>query len=114
MNNPSRFALLPLLLCLALPLPAWGSREKSGSKDTAVQVTGRVRMVGTGTFPELVITGEDREWYVTKDEEHKLRDLQQRTVTVEGREIVTELRFANGLSAGTRRTLSNIKIIAVQ
>jgi len=42
-----------------------------------------------------------------------LHDLQHRTVTVEGVETVTELYFANGLSAGARRELKNIKIIAV-
>jgi len=99
------------LLCLAALLPAWGSREKE--KADVVRVTGVVRLVGTGLFPELVITGPEMEWHITPDEEKKLHDLQHRTVTVEGVETVTELFFANGLSAGTRRELKNIKIIAV-
>jgi hypothetical protein len=43
-----------------------------------------------------------------------LKDLQYRTVVVEGVETVVELRFANGLSAGERRTLREIKIISVE
>jgi hypothetical protein len=36
-----------------------------------------------------------------------------RTVTVEGEETVTELKFGNGMSAGIRRDLKNIRIISV-
>jgi hypothetical protein len=96
------------ILCITL-LPAGGNKEKAN----VVRVTGVVRLVGTGLFPELVITGPEMEWHITPDEEKKLYDLQHRTVTVEGVETVTELKFANGLSAGTHRELKNIKIIAV-
>ena len=100
-----------LSLCIAALLPAGGNREKEPAN--VVRVTGVVRLVGTGLFPELVITGPELEWHITADEEKKLNDLQHRTVTVEGVETVIELRFANGLRAGTRRELKNIKIIAV-
>jgi len=109
MNRCLFFALF--LLCITALLPAWGNREKE--KANVVRVTGVVRLVGTGLFPELVITGPEMEWHITPDEEKKLRDLQRRTVTVEGVETATELYFANGLSAGTRRELKNIKIIAI-
>jgi hypothetical protein len=109
MNNRAR-CLLILFLCLAAALPAGGAKEKA----PVVQVTGRVRLVGSAPMPELVITGPDREWYVERKEEHKLHDLQQRTVTVEGEETVVQLKFANGMSAGERRTLKNIKVIAVE
>jgi len=99
------------LLCITALLPALGNRDKE--KANVVRVTGVVRLVGTGLFPELVITGSEMEWHITPDEEKKLHDLQHRTVTVEGVETVTELKFANGLSAGTRRELKNIKIIAI-
>jgi hypothetical protein len=100
-----------LILCITALLPAWGNREKE--KDNVVRVTGVVRLVGTALFPELVITGSEMQWHITPDEEKKLHDLQHRTVTVEGVETVTEMRFGNGFSAGTRRELKNIKIIAV-
>jgi hypothetical protein len=107
MNRRYCFFVL-LLLCITL-LPAGGKKEKAD----VVRVTGVVRLVGTGLFPELVITGPEMEWHITPDDEKKLHDLQHRTVTVEGVETVTELYFANGLSAGTHRELKNIKIIAI-
>jgi len=100
------------LLCITALLPALGNRDREAAG--VVRVTGVVRLVGTGLFPELVITGPEMEWHITADEEKKLRDMQHRTVTVEGVETVTETRFANGLSAGTRRELKNIKVIAVE
>ena len=107
--------LLPLFgvlfLCLIPALPARANRETSETE--TVQVSGVVRLVGSGPMPELVITGPDREWHITKEEEHKLRDMQHLTVTVEGEETVTTLTFANGIPAGERRILKNIKVIAV-
>jgi hypothetical protein len=76
-----------------------------------VRVSGRVRMVGSGLFPELVITGENREWHIGKDEQPKLVNLQQRFVTVEGTESYADLTFANGTPAGRRYTLKDIKLI---
>jgi len=134
------YLFLGLFFCLMAALPAWGRKEKSEAKkndsleisagenasknidaaktdeiiSTFVQATGVVRLVGSGLFPETVITGPDREWYISKEDEHLLIELQHRTVTVEGYESVFELRFANGLSAGLRRTLKDIKIIGVE
>ena len=108
---------MPLLLfCLAAVLYAGGNREgkSSTAPGAVVQVSGRVRLVGSDPFPDLVITGPGREWYIDKGDEHKLRDLQQRIVTVEGAETVKELTFANGSPAGERRTLKNIRIISVE
>ena len=109
MNSRFRWFIL-LFLCLAAVLPAGGKKEKS----TIVQVTGRLRLVGSGPAAELVITGQDREWYVAKGDQDKLKDFQHRIVTVEGAETITELKFANGMSAGERRTLKNIKIITIE
>ena len=121
-------------------MPAWGRKEKSGAEkidaqkiglgenaaekiDTGkteaaetvlVQVTGVVRLVGGGPIPELVITGPEREWFVSREDDHLLKELQHRAVTVEGYETVLELKFANGFPAGQRRTLKDIKIINVE
>jgi hypothetical protein len=107
--NRRRCLCILFLLGITALLSAGGNREKNN----VVRVTGVVRLVGTGLFPELVITGAEGEWHITQKEEQKLHDLQHRTVTVEGVEMVTEMRFANGFSAGVRRDLKNIKIIAV-
>ena len=124
------FILALLFLGLAAVLPAWGRREKKNDaeqntaaqipdksvtgKNAIVQVTGRVRLVGNEPFPELVITGQNRDWYIEKSEEIKLRDLQQRTVTVEGIETVTALFWASGLPAGYRYSLKDIRIIQIE
>ena len=81
---------------------------------TKVQVSGIVRLVGGGPIPELVITGQNMEWHINKEEEYLLKDLQQQTVTVEGVETVTELKFANGSYAGEWRTLKDIIIVEVE
>jgi len=110
------FFLAFLFLCLAASLPAHGAKEKDGgkTKPVVIQVSGTVRLVGTGLFQEIVITGSDDEWYVNNEEMSKLYDFQHRKVTVEGEETVVELRFAGGMSAGVRRILRNIKIISIE
>jgi len=112
-----RFLFLSAIFLLLFPalLSARGGNEKTiPSQETVVQVTGIVRLVGSSLFQELVITGSDNEWYIEKEDRDKLHDLQHRTVTVEGIETVTELKFANGTPAGQRRELRKIKIITVQ
>ncbi|MCL2759202.1 MAG: hypothetical protein FWD22_03230 [Treponema sp.] len=100
---------------------AFGGREKATALPV-VQVTGIVRLVGNEPFTELVIYGHELtaeqttpavSWFITRDERNKLFDLQHQIVTVEGEETVTELTFANGMPAGTRRELSNIRILEV-
>ena len=114
--NSRRAGLLALFfLCIAPALFGLGKGEKDAAQETKiVRVTGIVRLVGSALFSELVITGSEHEWYVAGEERDKLNDLQHRTVTVEGVETVTELKFANGLPAGIRRELKNIKIINIQ
>ena len=138
MNRTCLSALLLLCFCLA-GLHAWGSKEKNNNAgqsaaapgtvtapsavtipsivtvpNTVVQVSGIVRLVGSAPFSELVITGPDKEWFIERNDERKLMDLQHRTVTVEGIQTVEELTFANGQSAGERRTLKDIRVISVQ
>jgi len=112
----NKFFLALLFLCLAASLFALGAKEKDSGKTApvVVQVSGTVRHVGTGPSGEIVITGSENEWYIDKEEMSKLKNLQYRKVTVEGEEIVYELQFASGLSAGVRRTLRNIKVISIE
>ena len=122
------------LFCLAALLPALGRKdgkttpaeeenraawqeERQAPQEEErgwIQISGRVRLVGNAPFSELVITSEEGQWYVPREEEYILMDLQQQTVTVEGLETVMELTFANGVPAGERHTLMNIIIISVQ
>ena len=124
------FALALLFFGFAAVLPAWGRKEKkndaeqnNGMPNTSlsatgqsllVQVTGKVRLVGNEPFTELVITGQDRAWFIERSEGYKLRDLQQRTVTIEGIETVTSLQWASGLPAGNRYSLKDIKIVRIE
>ena len=124
------FILALLFLGLAAALPALAKKEKKTDaeqnnvtlntgliameEDPLVQVTGRVRLVGNEPFTELVITGENRDWYIEKDEQYKLKELQQRTVTVEGIETVTPLYWASGLPAGNRYSLKDIRILKLE
>jgi hypothetical protein len=87
--------------------PATGNGE---IQDSQVRVSGRVRLVGSGLFPQLVISAEGREWYIDKEEESKLLEFQQQFVTVEGRESYTDLTFANGSPAGRRYILKDIRL----
>jgi hypothetical protein len=105
-----KFLLILLFFLLAGMLFALGNRENSSP---TVQITGIVRLVGTSLFPELIISNSNHVWHITAEEMYKLHDLQHRIVTVEAKETVTELRFANGMSAGTRRELRDIRIVAV-
>ena len=117
------FSLLPLFLCLTTALPAGGRKEEKMQEErraavqeeisTLVQVSGRVRLVGSNPFPYLVVTGPELEWYIDKADEDKFMDLQHKIVTIVGYETVLELFFANGRPAGERRTLKDVKIISV-
>ena len=128
MNSHVRPVLTLLFLCLATALPAHGAREKSRVEPIAaapettamperriIQVTGRLRLVGSEPFPELVISGQDEEWHVVPEDQHKLRNLQHwgLKITVEGEETVVEWRRANG-STRIERILSNITVTAIE
>jgi len=86
----------------------------SGEKSHRVKATGRVRLVGSGALPELVLSQEGKQWYIAKEDMHKLNALQQQTVTLEGEESIRELRWANGRLAGKRRYLHNIQILTTE
>jgi len=104
--------LVGLLLLCVTSIYAFGRKEKDTPTDRQiVQVSGVVRLVGSGVFTELVITGSEGEWYIAADEKYKLHDLQQQTVTVEGEETVTERKSGNGLFVFIRRELKNIRIL---
>jgi len=115
-NSGRRFLLVGLLLLCVTVTYARGNKEKDTagkSQSVQIQVSGVVRLVGSGPFTELVITGSGGEWYISRDEMYKLHDLQQQTVTVEGEETVTELKGANDFIVIKRRELKNVRILSV-
>jgi hypothetical protein len=110
----SRFVLVPLslfFLCVAVNAFALGNKEKDGSKPQKVEISGIVRMVGNSPFSSLVISGEDREWYIVPEEQKKLMDLQHQMVTVKGQEYYYDRTFANGTYAGRQYYLKKIVIV---
>jgi len=109
MNKRVICCFLVLFILCAIVIFAGDDQENTDS----IQVTGIVRLIGTGNFPQIVITTEDKEWYLPKEDADKLYNLQHRKVTVEGEWSKKELKFASGRSAGTRYELRNIKIISV-
>ena len=122
MTSHIRLVLTLLFLCLAAALPAWGKKEKSQAEPTAVperrimQVTGRLELVSSHPVTEFLINGSGGLWYVARADQHKLRNLWDRrlTVTVEGEGTVIDMKFAGGQSAGIHRSLSNITVIAIE
>jgi hypothetical protein len=103
--------LLFILLCTAENTFARGNREKDRPKTQKVEISGRVRMVGSSPMTSLVISGENREWYIEPEEQEKLIDFQQQTVTVRADEYYYDRVFANGASAGRQYYIKNIVII---
>jgi hypothetical protein len=94
--------------------PAPAAPERPALADLPlVRVSGRVRLVGSGMSLEYVITGADGEWYIEKQAQDRFRDLQQRTVTAEGRLEREELALLNGQKIA-RLTLREVSIIEIE
>jgi len=113
LNARRYFIFFVFLIAFAPMVFSFGGREKTKEPLAVIQVTGIIRLTGNANFPELIISNSENSWVIANEEMDKLHDLQYRMVTVEGEETVTELHFANGLSAGIRRELRNIKLITV-
>jgi hypothetical protein len=112
-----------LTILAALALSAFGARDGgagAGSKSlyesartgALVEVTGRVRLVGSEPFPELVITdGDNHDWYIAREDRAALREFEQRTVTCRGVVSREEMTLANGKRLDDRRVLSAVKVV---
>ena len=103
-------------LSLAWLFAAWnvnalGRRDRDLAQAQKIEVSGRVRLVGSSPMTSLVITGEGREWFVEPGEQDKLMHLQQQTITVRATEYYQDRFFANGSPAGRHYYLKNITII---
>jgi hypothetical protein len=77
-----------------------------------VELSGRVRLVGSEPFPELVITDAgDQDWYIESASRRTLQPYEQRSLTIRGKVELIELILANGYSLGIRRILSDVTVI---
>jgi hypothetical protein len=77
-----------------------------------VTVTGRVRLVGTALFNDIVISdGEGRDWYIEGEDREKLAMKEQRQVTVRGTVESRDIVLADGKKAGVRLVLRKIRIV---
>jgi hypothetical protein len=77
-----------------------------------ITVSGRVRLVGTAIFSQLVITDEeDRDWYIEGKDREKLAAMEQQTVKIKGSAEYQDIILANGVKVGVRRFLRNITIV---
>jgi hypothetical protein len=110
--NKFAIALLLFAVCIGVDVYALGNKDKNGSKPQNVEVSGRVRMVGSVPMVSLVITGESREWYIDSEEQEKFISLQHQVVTVRASEYYQDMVFANGRPAGRFYYLKNIVIIS--
>jgi len=106
--------LLFFLLCAAENTFARGREEQGPSKPQKVEISGKVRMVGNSPMNSLVISGENREWYIEPKEQEKLMEFQQQTVTVRAEEYYYDRVFANGTPAGRQYYVKNIVVISPQ
>jgi hypothetical protein len=71
-----------------------------------VELEGRIRLLGSEPFPNLVLTGEDgQDWYLEGPARRALQPYEQRTIRVRGRVELREMVLANGRSLGIRRFL---------
>ena len=104
--------LIFVLLYTAGFIYARGQSEKDIVKPQKVEVSGRVRLVGSSPMTSLVISGDTREWYIEAAEKDKLMHLQQQIVTVRAQEYYQDMVFANGISAGRHYYLKNITIVS--
>ncbi|MDR2304280.1 MAG: hypothetical protein LBE10_06805 [Treponema sp.] len=89
-----------------------GSGAVSRKAEPEVVVKGRVRLVGTDLFSNLVITDEkDQDWYIEEKDRPLVSGYQQQTVTVKGRPDYRDFVLANGKKAGVHGYLLDISIV---
>ena len=116
MPGNRRAVLAALVLCLAAVNGfTLGSKDASGSRaanQKKIEVQGRVRLVGTDLFSNLVITDEKgRDWYVDQKDRALLNKYEQRRVTVTGSAEYRDLKLANGKKVGVRHYLLDITLV---
>jgi hypothetical protein len=77
-----------------------------------VELEGRIRLLGSEPFPDMVLTGADgQDWYLEGPARRTFQPYEQRTVKVRGRVELREMVLANGRSLGFRRCLVDPELL---
>jgi hypothetical protein len=109
--GPGLFLIIFLIISAAGGLMALGQSDPDYPKGK-ITVSGRVRLVGTAIFSQLVITDDqDRDWYIEGEDREKISRMEQRTVKIKGTAEYQDIILANGENAGVRRFLRKITIV---
>ncbi len=76
-----------------------------------VEITGRLRLVGSASFNDLVLTDNaGRDWYVDDSEREKLASYEQQVVTFRAIVKRKEIVLANGKKLPDRRVLTKVVV----
>jgi hypothetical protein len=77
-----------------------------------VELTGKIRLVGSEPFPELVLSDDGgHDWYIDRESRGSVSGYEQRSVTVRGKVELKEMVLADGRSLGYRRILSKLVLL---
>lgn len=112
-------AHLTLLALLTLTAAAGGeARVYTGTdamnapEGSTVEVSGRVRRVGSQLFSDLVVTdAAGNDWYIVSADDAALRRLEQEQATVRGTLHLRDMVLADGRQLGARRELTDVVVV---
>ena len=87
---------------------------ESAVSGQVVELSGRVRLVGSEPFSDMVLTdSQEHTWYIDAADRKTLSPYEQQTVTIRATVELNEMVLANGKSLGSRRTLSGVTLVKV-
>lgn len=109
----SLLVALLLLLGFVTVLPAAGTPEDGFPRNgDEIEVTGRLRRLGSEPFTELVVTPQGGpDWYIPRDRSEIFAGFLQRVITVRGRVSRRELVLADGQRIGVRYELLDAALV---
>jgi hypothetical protein len=87
-------------------------RPPPGTPLQEIEISGIVRLIGSGPGMELVISDEANQWHTEAAEQSKLRNLQQRTVTVKAKTYTTEIIYSGDIKI-VKRYLRDITVLPI-
>ena len=119
-----------IIFCMSVPLFARGAKDsepqiiqvspeaavadtygKIANGDT-IKVSGRVRLVGSEPFSEMIITDrKGRDWHIAPESRGSLANKEQQTVRVRGRVEIKEMIMADGRLLGYRVILHDVRLL---